>query len=81
MRISSLLRSEVQNFFLQAQDFILPSLRHLESRLICGISEKLKWVQRIKALQKFGQTLGPYYAAYLTDLDGWQIEAVFKTIQ
>jgi len=25
---------------------------------------------------------GPnYYAAYLTDLDGWQIEAVFKTIQ
>ena len=28
MRISSLLRSEIQNFFLQALVFILPSLRH-----------------------------------------------------
>ena len=31
---------------------------------------------------KIGTDFGPnYYAAYLTDLDGWQIEAVFNTIQ
>ena len=35
-----------------------------------------------KGAPKIWTDFGPnYYAAYLTDLDGWQIEAVFKTIQ
>jgi len=35
-----------------------------------------------KGAPKIWTDFGPnYYAAYLTDLDGWQIEAVFKTSQ
>ena len=36
---------------------------------------------KAKGAPKVWTDFGPnYYAAYLTDLDGWQIEAVFKTI-
>ena len=82
VRTFSLSRSETRNFSVQALDFILPSLRHQERRLTCDISEESKWVQKTKVPKKIWTDFGPnYYVAYLTDPDGWQIEAVFKTIQ
>jgi len=49
-------------------------------RLACGISEELKWVQLTKVGPKIWTDFGPnYYAAYLTEPDGWQLEAVLKT--
>ena len=48
------IKERSSEFLYQALAFTLPSLRHQESRLTCGIREESKWAQKTKVLQKFG---------------------------